>query len=375
MSETQEKKIRVMVVEDSAYMRYVLSEILSEAPDIEVIEKARDGLDALERLETSLPDVITLDIQMPRMDGLTFLSESRKKYRIPTIMISSLTYEGAEDTIKALEMGAVDFVPKPSGVMSLTLEDIKEEMIRKVRMASSIKPLMLRDPEPVIEPEEKAYPVADEAAPSEAVLEPKVAIKARIPLPEKVLTLKKVVVIGCSTGGPRALTEIIPLLPSDLSACVIIVQHMPPRFTTSLAERLNAISAIKVSEAKNGDKVAPGTVYVAPGDFHIRVGRSDTIYLSQESQKHGVRPSVDVLMKSIAETYGRKALGVVLTGMGVDGKEGSKAMKDAGSTVFAEHESSCVVYGMPRAVVESGCADRVLTLSVIADEIIRHVEG
>jgi len=375
MSETQEKKIRVMVVEDSAYMRYVLSEILSEAPDIEVIEKARDGLDALERLETSLPDVITLDIQMPRMDGLTFLSESRKKYRVPTIMISSLTYEGAEDTIKALEMGAVDFVPKPSGVMSLTLEDIKEEMIRKVRMASSIKPMLLRDPEPVIEPEEKAYPAADEAAPSEAVSESKVAIKARIPLPEKVLTLKKVVVIGCSTGGPRALTEIVPLLPSDLSACVIIVQHMPPRFTTSLAERLNAISAIKVSEAKNGDKVTPGTVYVAPGDFHIRVGRSDTIYLSQESQKHGVRPSVDVLMKSIAETYGRKALGVVLTGMGVDGKEGSKAMKDAGSTVFAEHESSCVVYGMPRAVIESGCADRILTLSVIADEIIRHVEG
>ncbi|HPN93821.1 MAG TPA: chemotaxis response regulator protein-glutamate methylesterase [bacterium] len=375
MSETKEKKIRVMVVEDSAYMRYVLSEILSEAPDIEVIEKARDGLDALERLETSLPDVITLDIQMPRMDGLTFLSESRKKYRIPTIMISSLTYEGAEDTIKALEMGAVDFVPKPSGVMSLTLEDIKEEMIRKVRMASSIKPMLLRDPEPVIEPEEKAYQVTDEAAPSEAVLEPKVAIKVRIPLPEKVLALKKVVVIGCSTGGPRALTEIIPLLPSDLSACVIIVQHMPPRFTTSLAERLNAISAIEVSEAKNGDKVTPGTVYVAPGDFHIRVGRSDTIYLSQESQKHGVRPSVDVLMKSIAETYGRKALGVVLTGMGVDGKEGSKAMKDAGSTVFAEHESSCVVYGMPRAVIESGCADRIFTLSVIADEIIRHVES
>jgi len=227
-------------------------------------------------------------------------------------------------------------------------------------------------------------PVEDEEEPEEAAeIKPEVAEEAeeekplpqRVPLPEKVATLKKVVVIGSSTGGPRALTEIIPLLPKDLSAGVIVVQHMPPKFTTSLAERLDAVSQMKVVEAKNGDKVAPGVVYIAPGDFHIQVGRGDTIYLNQDPHWHGVRPSVDVLMKSAAKQYGKKTVGVVLTGMGVDGREGVKEIKEQGGTVFAEHESSCVVYGMPRAAVETGCVDQVITLPNIADELIAFIES
>jgi len=365
-----------MVVEESAYMRYVISEILSEDPEIEVIEKARDGQDALERIEKAVPDVITLDIQMPRMDGLTFLSEMGKNYKIPTIMLSSLTIEGAEDTIKALELGAVDFVPKPSGVLSLTLDDIRDDLIRKVKTAAQIKPVVIRPAEHVREQtaeQSLEVPETEEFGKAPAAAMPKKS--RRVPLPEKTPILKRVVVIGCSTGGPRALTEIIPLLPRDLSAGVIVVQHMPQKFTASLAERLNSISEITVVEAKNGDKVAPGIVYIAPGDYHILVGRADTIYLNQDPHWHGVRPSVDVIMKSAAKTYGKKTIGVVLTGMGVDGREGVLEIKNMGGTVFAEHESSCVVYGMPRAAVETGVVDRVLVLGRIADELIQLIES
>lgn len=361
-----------MVVEDSAYMRYVISEILDSDPDIEVIEKARDGMDALERLEKDPPDVITLDIQMPRMDGLTFLNEMRKRRFIPTVMLSSLTYEGAADTIKALELGAVDFVAKPSGITSLTLEDVSRDLIEKVRMAAAVR---ARESKTIGERIEEAKAKAEEGKYEPPPLTPLPQTPKRELLPEKIITLKKVVVIGCSTGGPRALTEIVPLLPRDLSACVIIVQHMPPRFTAALAERLDAVSDIAVQEAGNGDKVAPGIVYIAPGDYHILVGRGDTIYLNQDPQRHSVRPSVDVIMKSVAAMYGKKTVGVVLTGMGVDGRDGALEIKKTGGTVFAEHESTCVVYGMPRAAIEAGAADRVIVLPRIADELIQLIEN
>jgi len=368
MPENEKKKIRVMVVEDSAYMRYVISEILASDPDIEVVEKARDGVDALERLKKGIPDVITLDIQMPRMDGLTFLAEMRKHYRIPTIMISSLTKAGAEDTLKALELGAIDFVPKPSGMLSLTLEDIQEQIISKVRMASSTKALATHEME---QQETEAQPEPEKPRKPPPPL-PKVK---RTPLEPIKPKLKKVVGIGCSTGGPRALTEIVPLFPKDLSACVIIVQHMPARFTTSLAERLDGISEIGVVEAKNGDKVRPGVVYVAPGDNHILIGRNDTIYLTQDQPVHGVRPSVDIFFNSLASAYKRRSAGVILTGMGVDGSEGVRAIKDAGGLVFAEHENTCVVYGMPKSAIETGCVDRVLILPRMADELIQMIEN
>lgn len=360
-------RIKVMIVEDSAYMRYVIAELLESDPEIVVVEKARDGIDALEKLQRTLPDVITLDIQMPRMDGLAFLKEMRKQYRIPVIMFSSLTFEGAEDTIKALELGALDFVPKPSDVLSLTIDQLHEQIIEKVKTAARIGARVL-SPAPTAE-----APAEPEAEP-EAEPAPAPAPRARKkPLPSKILTLKKVVAIGCSTGGPRALTEIIPLLPADLEACVIVVQHMPAKFTLSLAERLNTISEIEVREAANGDRIRPGVVYIAPGDYHILAGRGDVLYLNQDAPQHGVRPSVNVFMKSVAGQYGKRAIGAILTGMGTDGCAGAAAIKESGGFMFAEHEQSCVVYGMPRAAIEAGHVDRAIILSRIADELITTI--
>jgi len=368
-----DKQIKVMVVEDSAYMRYVISEFLDSDPEIKVVEKARDGVDALEKLSRTIPDVITLDIQMPRMDGLKLLEEMRKKYRIPTIMVSSLTFEGAEDTIRALELGAVDFVPKPSGVLAMTIDQLREEIIKKVKIASQIKPMALA-------PASDTVPAQDRTADSSRATESSTLDKTRPNpaasreiLPDKIISLKKVVAVGCSTGGPRALTEIIPLLTADIPACIVVVQHMPPRFTASLAERLDAISDIQVKEAANGDKIRPGIVYIAPGDYHILAGKNDVLYLNQDPPQHGVRPSVNVFMQSVASVYGKRGIGVILTGMGTDGRAGTLAIKEHGGYVLAEHENSCVVYGMPRAAIEAGSVDRVIVLPRMADEILTTI--
>lgn len=347
-----------MVVDDSTYMRYVITQILESSPDIEVVEKSRNGVEALAHLPQARPDVITLDVQMPEMDGLHFLEEMRKTYRIPTIMLSSLTVEGGEDTMRALELGAIDFVPKPTGIASLTLDDVGEDLIRKVMIASEIKPEFLA---PVAEHVERAVeaPTA-EGAPAKAA--PRVL--------KKVPVLKRVVAVACSTGGPRALAEVLPQLPADLDACVIVVQHMPAGFTKSLADRLGTISPIKVVEASDGDRIEPGTVYIAPGDYHLRIGKGDRIALDQDPPRHGVRPCADVMMESVAKAYGSQAVGVVLTGMGVDGTLGSKAIKAGGGYIIAEHESTCVVYGMPKSVVSLGIADRVLRLQLVANGIV-----
>lgn len=369
-----EQPIKVMVVEDSAYMRYVISEFLESCPEITVVEKARDGVDALEKLKRTMPDVITLDIQMPRMDGLQFLEQFRKIYRIPTIMVSSLTFEGAEDTIRALELGAVDFVPKPSGVLAMTIEQLREEIIAKVKMASQIKPMALADPAAVCPATSQVESEAQDTPGGAVSTKPGLkAIPGRDILSERITTLKKIVAVGCSTGGPRALTEIIPLLPADIPACIIVVQHMPPKFTASLAERLDALSEIEVKEAANGDKIRPGIVYIAPGDYHILAGKNDVIYLNQDPQQHGVRPSVNVLMTSVATIYGKRSIGVILTGMGTDGRDGTKAVKEQGGYVLAEHENSCVVYGMPRAAIEAGSVDRVVVLPQMADELLTAI--
>lgn len=352
MTAVNDDKIKVMVVEDSAYMRYVITEILESDPGITVIDKAKDGLDALAKLKLITPDVITLDIQMPNMDGLSFLAEMRKNHHIPTVMISSLTREGAEDTFKALDLGAVDFIPKPSGSITISLDEIHDMIIQKVKMAADVKP------RPIDTQTDRA------PAPQRE--------RTQITAPA---TLKKVIAIGSSTGGPRALAEIVSMLPEDLPACVMIVQHMPPKFTTSLAERLHNISDMTVSEAKNGDKILPGRVYVAPGNFHMYAGKNDVIYLGSEPPVHGVRPSVDYFFKSVADVYGSRVLSVVLTGMGSDGSDGIQHVKKMGGTVYAEHESTCVVYGMPRAAAATGCVDRVLILPRIADEIINFVES
>ncbi|MFH1538306.1 MAG: chemotaxis response regulator protein-glutamate methylesterase [bacterium] len=347
------RKIRVLIVEDSIYMQYVISQILEEDGTFEVVGKARDGVDALEKIVRLNPDVITLDIQMPRMDGLEFLRENRRTHRVPCVVISSLTTEGAVETIRALELGAVDFIPKPSGIESLTLEQIRKEIIEKVKIAAELGRRKLAE------------------KPAREI--PAAALgKKKTPIKHKPI-VKKAIAIGCSTGGPRALTEIIPALPSDLPAAIFVVQHMPPKFTRGLADRLDNLSAIHVVEAAHLQRIEGGTVYIAPGDYHMLAHRNGHITLNQDPPLLGVRPSIDLLMKSVADVFKTKALGILLTGMGSDGAAGLFAIREARGISIAEDESTAVVYGMPKVAKERGCTDKILPLDKIVPEILAQV--
>ncbi len=349
------KQIEVLVVDDSAYMRKVVSNMLSSDADIHVVDTARDGLDALEKIKKWKPDVVTLDVEMPRMDGLTALQRMMVECPVPVVMLSSLTQEGSETTIRALTLGAVDFVPKPSGAISLDIAKVREELIYKIRVATKASMKNVRSFQPIITPVKK-----------EAVVDPLAPLRTKAP--------NKVVVIGSSTGGPNALQQVVPRLPADLSAAVLIVQHMPPGFTRSLAERLNDISKIKVKEAEQGDALVTGQALLAPGGYHMYMVSSTVVGLNQDPPVHSVRPAVDVTMESVTKFYGAKVVGVVLTGMGYDGSGGANAIKKAGGKTIAQNEDTCVVYGMPRVVVEMGKADKVLPITDIADEIVRMLQ-
>lgn len=336
--------IRVLVVDDSAFMRKVISDLLASDPEIEVVGTARDGQDALERAAELKPDVITLDVEMPRMDGLTFLQRMMATNPRPVVMVSSLTKEGADTTLRALSLGAVDFVAKPSGSISLDMNRIREDLVGKIRMAARARP------------RQRAW--------SEQF---KIEVPRVAPVPGQ--PPRHLVCIGCSTGGPGALHEIIPQLPGNLEAGVVIVQHMPPGFTRSLAERLNQVSSLTVKEAAEGDRLASGLVLVAPGGYHLAIEGDGRIRLTTDPPRHGVRPAVDVTLQSAAEAFGQRVLAVILTGMGFDGARGAAAVRQAGGRVIAEHESSCVIYGMPRAVIEMGVADRILPLGLVGKAI------
>lgn len=338
--------IRVLVVDDSAYMRYVLRNHLNADPGIEVIDTARDGLDALEKIAALNPDVVTLDLEMPRMDGFATLKRIMSASPMPVIILSSHTREGADSTIRALRLGAVDFVPKPiQGV--LDLQAVCEDLLTKIKHVAGLQVSKL---------------CVSEKKPS--------GIRSRTGTANLRSDSREVVVIGTSTGGPRALHEVVPHLPQSLPAGVLIVQHMPAAFTKSLAMRLDEISALKVKEAEPGDVVRAGLALVAPGNYHMTVSSGGLIELNQEPPQHGVRPSVDVTMESVAAVYGASAIGVVMTGMGSDGTRGARLIKHAGGKVIAEDESTCVIYGMPRSVIEAGIADRVTPLEKIASEIV-----
>lgn len=348
------RPIRVLVVDDSAFMRRIISQLLGSEPDIEVVGTARDGLDGVEKALALAPDVITLDIEMPRLDGYGALREIMRQRPTPVVMVSSHTREGAEATIRALAMGAVDVLAKPSGPISLDMATVRADLVRKVRAAAGAKvryrralaelPRLARPKDP---PAPGPAPVAEAAG--------------------------QVVVIACSTGGPGALHQVVPRLPADLGAGVLVVQHMPPGFTRSLANRLDEISPIAVREAEEGDPVLPGQVLIAPGGLHMTVTPGRRVHLTDDPPVHGVRPAADPLLESAAQVFGSRVLAVVLTGMGYDGARGAYAVKRAGGRCVAEHESTCVVYGMPRAVVEMGLADEVLPVHEIAGAIARLV--
>jgi two-component system, chemotaxis family, protein-glutamate methylesterase/glutaminase len=339
-----QKKIRVLVVDDSKYMRFVLSKILNEDPGIEVVGESHNGLDALQKVRELKPDVVTLDVEMPRMNGLEALKNILEQQPTPVIMVSNYTQQGGEITIRALELGAIDFVQKPEGRESLTMSSIKKELLAKVRLAANIKP-----------------------ASSDVLIEPAPAIEKK---PGKIEKMKKVVVIGSSTGGPRALAAVLSCIPPDAPIGILVVQHMPAGFTSSLAKRLNQLSRIAVSEAAEGDLVAQGRAFIAPGGFHMKISKMGKMSLSTDPAVNGVRPAIDVTMADVAEVYGDKVIGVILTGMGNDGTAGGAAIRKKGGVMIAQLGSSCVVDGMPSSLIKAGQADRIAPLDSISREIL-----
>lgn len=345
--------IKVLIVDDSALIRKILTDILISDSEISVVGTARNGQEALDKIEALKPDIVTLDIEMPLMDGLTTLKHIVSKYKLPVIMISSLTSEGAELTLKALDEGAVDFLPKPTNIFSLSQFDIKREIIEKI----------------------KAGARANSYA-KETVEKSKITKVLQNKLNIKYERFDNIVAIGTSTGGPRALQALIPELPSDINASIVIVQHMPPKFTKSLADRLNSISNIKIKEAEDGDILSRGWGYIAPGDYHMTVVRESSnlvIRLNKEPQVMGLRPTVDKLMESVAKIDGYLKTGIILTGMGSDGTNGVVKMKESGSLTIAQDEATSIVYGMPKSAIATNCIDIILPLNKIANEIIKKV--
>lgn len=349
------RRIRVLVVDDSAFARVVISREIGSDPEVEVVGTAVDGIDAIEKIKSIRPDVVTLDIEMPRMDGMSTLKKVMAEYPTPVIVLSRLTTEDAETTIRALEAGAIDFVPKSPLASSGRISLPAGSLIEKIKLAAKVDLGRLTEMGKGNKTREARtnFPKHDL---------PRMRGRSRP---------QSVVVIGSSTGGPKALCDLVPDLPGDIPAAVLIVQHMPAGFTGSLAKRLDQLAQMGVKEAETGDPIRPGQALLAPGGYHLVVGSGDTVSLSNtEPPRHGLRPAVDVTMESAAAVYGAGCIGVVLTGMGCDGRNGAAIISKAGGRVIVQDEATSVIYGMPRSVVESGRADRIVPLSDISRQIV-----
>lgn len=342
------KRIKVLIVDDSAIVRKIFSEELSKFPDIEVVGTASDPYVARDKIVKLNPDVITLDIEMPKMDGLTFLKKLMRHYPLPVIMVSSLTPKGGKLTLEAMDIGAVEVIAKPGG--SYTVGDMSMQLAEKIRAASRVK-MVKKDP--------GNQPTSVASGPISALTK----------------TSNKVIAIGASTGGTEALKNVLSRMPSN-SPGMVVVQHMPAKFTTAFAERLDDICQITVKEARNNDTVNPGTALIAPGNYHMIMRRSGARYYVEVKtgpMVHHQRPAVDVLFKSTAQYAGPNSIGAILTGMGADGAEGLLKMKQAGAKTIAQDEKSCVVFGMPKEAIKMGAADKVVPLDRVAEEIVRMV--
>lgn len=358
--------ISVLVVDDSAFMRKSLSMMLESDPQIKVVATARDGRDGIEKIRQFNPDIVTLDIEMPIMNGLEALSLIMKEMPRPVLMISSLTTEGAQATIEALNLGAVDFIPKELSYVSLNIVKIKEELITKVKDIAHSKGLQFRL---------QRIRGATLGVPRQPGQVSTIA-RSDVHLPLKDF---RALVVGVSTGGPYALLQVIPKLARNFPLGIVVVQHMPPKFTKSLGERLNSLSAVQVKEAEDGEKVEQGTVLIAPGGSHLTFNRNGAatvrVKISTEPSDTLYRPSVDIMVSSAVEAFNAPLVGVIMTGMGKDGLEGLRLVKKKGGFVLAQNEETCVVYGMPRAVVEAGVADAVLPLEeipVVLNQLARN---
>ncbi|WP_186208668.1 protein-glutamate methylesterase/protein-glutamine glutaminase [Burkholderia gladioli] len=343
------QKIKVLCVDDSALIRSLMTEIINSQPDMAVCATAPDPLVARELIKQHNPDVLTLDVEMPRMDGLDFLERLMRLRPMPVVMVSSLTERGSEITLRALELGAVDFVTKPRVGIRDGMLDYAEKLADKIRAAARAR--------------------VRQAAPAR----PAAAGQASVPLVNNPLvSTEKLLIVGASTGGTEAIRELLVPLPPDAPA-VLIAQHMPPGFTKSFAQRLNTLCRIAVKEAEHGERVLPGHAYIAPGHAHLLLARSGANYLAHLSDEPPVnrhRPSVDVLFRSAALHAGKNAIGVILTGMGRDGAAGLLEMKRAGARTFAQDEASCVVFGMPREAIALGGADEVVPLNEMSRRVL-----
>lgn len=347
-------KIKVLCVDDSALIRSVMTEIINSQPDMTVVGTAADPIVARDLIKVTNPDVLTLDVEMPRMDGLEFLEKLMRLRPMPVVMVSSLTERGSEIALRALELGAIDFVTKPRLGVRDGLLNYTELITGKIRTAFSARLLPSRS---------VAAARASADAPPEALL--------RSPL----LSTEKLIIIGASTGGTEAIREVLQPLPPDCPA-VLIAQHMPAGFTKSFAQRLDGLCRITVKEAEHGERVLPGYAYIAPGAFHLSLARSGANYvahLDQEPPVNRHRPSIDVLFDSAARHAGKNAIGMILTGMGKDGAEGLLRMKKAGAFTLAQDEASCVVFGMPKEAIAIGAADEVAPLGEMSRRVLAHL--
>lgn len=385
---TEERAIRVLVVDDSAFMRKMISAILCHN-GMEVVGAARDGQEGLEKAQALRPDVITLDVEMPRMDGVEFLTRLMRENPIPVLMLSSLTAAGTEITLRCLELGAVDCLQKPSGAISLDIEKIGHEIVAKVQAAAKVDGRRLRwlartsapatPPNP--QPARSVAPVASaartgiaaRAAETVPAAKPELGFPGGKPAPKPARPLlgsaEPVVVIASSTGGPAALSQVIPKLGGDLPAAVVVVQHLPVGFSRPMAMRFDLSSALTVREAEEGDYLKRGEVLIAPAGKHLVFNGAGRVVLNEDPPLWGVRPAADVTLNSAAERFGKRVIAAVLTGMGRDGALGVKAVRQHGGVCYAQDEATCVVFGMPRMAHETGAVERLVPLGEIASVI------
>jgi two-component system chemotaxis response regulator CheB len=355
--------IKVLIVDDSALVRKLLTEMLSRDRDLQVVGTAADPYAAREKIKALNPDVITLDVEMPRMDGVTFLENLMRLRPMPVVMVSSLTQKGADVTLRALELGAIDFVAKPKVDVAGSLENYADELIAKLKVAAAAR-VNMRPAAP------RAPRAVDPRLSADAVLP--AAARGRV-----LRTTDRIIAIGASTGGTEAIREVLEALPPDAPA-IVISQHIPAAFSQAFADRMNRVSPMSVCEAQDGQYILPGHVYIAPGDRHLIVVRDGARYVCRLSDGPHVnrhRPSVDVMFRSVAQNVGPNALGVLLTGMGDDGARGLKEMLEAGAATIVQDEASSVVWGMPGAAYKMGAAQYVLPLHRIATEMLRLVNG
>jgi two-component system chemotaxis response regulator CheB len=358
------KKIRILIVDDSALVRRILSELLGSDPELEVVGTAGDAFVAREKIKSLAPDVLTLDVEMPKMDGVTFLRNLMRLRPMPVVMVSSLTENGAEITLDALSVGAVDYLPKPKIDLAATLADYRDELIGKIKAAAKARVRRYDGP-------------AQGAA--EITVAPRLGVEAVLPKsarPPNFRTTDRIIAIGASTGGTEAIKDVLMQLPADCPG-IVIAQHIPKAFSTPFAKRMDRMCQMTVYEAEDGQQIRPGHVYIAPGDRHLLVVRDGARYvcrLDDGSPVNRHKPSVDVLFRSVAQQAGRNAMGVILTGMGKDGALGLKEMRDVGSPTIAQDEATSVVWGMPGEAVALNAAMEVLPLKDIAGRMLSMLD-